>query len=81
MMLQASIRKGGMMGKDEQIFDVIKNLAQTRGNIIPLLLIYRSIIKRGIYTSKGNIHNALKRLEICGKIRAAALDSIELIEV
>ena len=69
------------MGKDEQIFDVIKNLAQTRGKMIPLLLVYRSVIKRGIYTSKGNIRNALKRLEICGKIKAADLDSIELVEV
>jgi len=67
------------MNKDDEILDAIKELANAKGNRLSLTPVYRAVVQRGIYTSNKSIHNALKRLEICGKIKATELDSIELL--
>lgn len=67
------------MGKDNEILEVIRELAKTEGSRISLPLLYRNVVKKGIYTSNRAIQNSLKRLEICGKIKAVKLNSIELI--
>jgi len=68
------------MTKDQEILEVIKELAKTEGNRITLPLLYRSVVKKGIYTSSKAIQNTLKKLEICGKIKTNELNSIELVE-
>jgi hypothetical protein len=68
------------MSKDEEILEVIKELAKNRGKIISLSLIYRNVMAKGIYTFKANIKNALKRLETRREIKATGMDSIELLE-
>jgi len=68
------------MSKDEEILEVIKELAKNKGKIISLGLIYRNVMAKGIYTFKPNIKNALKRLETRREIKATGMDSIELLE-
>jgi len=69
-----------IMSKDTEILEVIKELAKTQGNRITLPLLYRSVVKKGIYTSSKAIQSMLKKLEICGKIKTNDLNSIELVE-
>lgn len=68
------------MSKDNEILEVIKELAKVRGRKIPLPLLYRNVIKKEIYVSNKAIKNSLKRLEICGKIKTTELNSIELMD-
>lgn len=68
------------MSKDEEIFEVIKELAKTKGKTISLTLIYRNVAAKGIYTYNPNIKNALKRLETAGKIKTSSMNMIELLE-
>lgn len=68
------------MGKDEEIFQVIKELSITKGKTISLTLIYRNVAARGIYTHSSSIKNTLKRLETGGKIKASSMNMIELLE-
>ena len=68
------------MNKDHEILEVIKELAKTRGNRLSLSLVYRNILKEGIYTSNKSIQNALRRLETRGNIKATELNSIELLK-
>lgn len=68
------------MSKDNEILEVIRELAKAQGNKISLPLLYRSVVKKGIYTSNKAIQGMLKKLEICGKIKTNELNSIELVE-
>lgn len=68
------------MTKDQEILEVIRELAKTGGSRITLPLLYRNVVKKGIYTSSKAIQYSLKRLEICGKIKTTELNSIELVE-
>jgi Fe2+ or Zn2+ uptake regulation protein len=80
-MARISIQVEVNMSKDDEILEVLKELAKSKGKMISLLLIYNTVVKKGVYTSKSSIHSALKRLEIRGKIKATNLGSIELLEV
>ncbi len=67
------------MSKDDKILKVIKELAKGKGSKLSLTSIYRGVIQKGIYTSENYIRNALKRLEIRGKIKTGEMDQIELL--
>ena len=67
---------------NEEILKVLKSLARTKGKILPLSLVYRELVKEGLYSSVENISKALKRLEITGSIKQVAFGlSIELLDI
>ena len=69
------------MASNEEILEVLKPLVRIKGRVLPLSLVYRTLIKEGLYSSAKRIAKALKRLEISGKIKPVAFGmSIELMD-
>lgn len=68
------------MGKDQEILEVIRELADSRGKTVSLTLIYNQVSAKGIYTSNPAIKNSLKRLETRGKIKTTGMGAVELLE-
>lgn len=72
----------GSMASNEDILKVLKSLARMKGRILPLSLVYKVLVKEGLYNSAENISKALRRLEIAGKIKQATFGlSIELLDI
>jgi len=70
------------MAGNEEVLQRLRSLARIKGRVLPLNLVYRTLIKEGLYSSTANISKALKRLEISGKIKPVAFGmSIELLDV
>jgi len=67
------------MSKDDEVLETIKELAKSKGNRIPMPAIYRSVVQKGTYTSDKHIRNALKRLEMRGKIKTGGMNQLELL--
>ena len=67
------------MSKDDEVLETIKELAKSKGNKLLLTSIYRSVIQKGTYTSDKHIRNALKRLEMRGKIKTGGMNQLELL--
>ena len=67
------------MNRDEEILEVIRELAKAKGKTMSLTSVYRNVVAEGIYTNNFSIRNALKRLETRGKIKATGMDKIELL--
>ena len=67
------------MDKDQEIIEVIRELAKTKGKIISVTTVYKNITAKGIYTSNTGVKNALRRLETRGIIKATTMDKIELL--
>lgn len=68
------------MSRDEEVLEVIKELAKTKGKALSLTSVYRNVAASGIYTNDLSIRNSLKRLETRGKIKASGMDTIDLLE-
>ena len=67
------------MNKDDKVLETIKELAKSKGNKLSVTSIYRSVVQKGTYTSDKHIRNALKRLEIRGKIKIGGMNQLELL--
>jgi len=67
------------MSKDDEVLETIKKLAKSKGNKLSVTSIYRSVVQKGTYTSDKHIRNALKRLEIRGKIKTGRMNQLELL--
>lgn len=71
------------MTPNEQILDILKNLARDNGSsVLSLNLVYNMLIESGLYSSTENISKALKRLQASGKIKSASFGvSIEILGI
>ena len=67
------------MSKDDEVLEVIKELAKSKGNRLSVTSIYSAVVQKGIYTSEKFIRHALKRLEIRGKIKTGGMNQLELL--
>ena len=67
------------MSKDDEVLQIIRELAKGKGNKLSVPSVYRAVVQKGIYTSEKHIKYALKRLEIRGKIKTGGMNQLELL--